>query len=118
MLVADTDEVRAIEFLPGQGVEDLDTKVRAAVSEMRALEQGLLCLVDVPGGSPARVIGGLAMENPQVEAVTGVNLPMLVEVLLSRSERTLSELAAQACHVGSEGMVNLGPLLRRTSSGD
>lgn len=114
MLVSDTSQVRAIGVFPGQGVEDLERLAREAVASL-SFGNGLLCLVDLPGGTPARVAGGLAMEYPKFEVVTGVNLPMLVEVLLARSSLPLKELCRHAVRTGGEGIADLGSLVRANS---
>lgn len=111
MISGSADGAKALAFLPGQGVEDLEAALRAALAEMGPVD-GTLCLVDLPGGSPARVAAMLAGENPALEVVAGANLPMLVEVLVMRDAMSARELAEHAGHAGSEGIVNVGALLR------
>lgn len=112
MLVGGSDLVWTVGFEPGQGVEDLDAAVRSALAELAPAE-GVLGMADIPGGSPARVLGGLLLERPGLELVTGVNLPMLVEVLLARRELDLKELVGHALQTGAEGIVDIGALLRQ-----
>lgn len=111
MLIAQTALTRAVTFLPGQGVEDLDRSVRFALEDL-APSDGILALVDLPGGSPARVLGTLLVEGTRLELVTGVNLPMLVEALMLRATMTLSELAEYSVSCGRDGIVNAGNMLR------
>lgn len=112
MLVSESDCLKAVGFCPGEGVEDLDAAVRAALAEMEP-NDGVLCLADLAGGSPARVLGGLLLERPQLEVVTGVNLPMLAEVLLLRKELSLNDLVQHALKCGADGIVDIGAILRR-----
>lgn len=112
MLVSESDCLKAVGFCPGEGVEDLDAAVRAALAEMEP-NDGVLCLADLAGGSPARVLGGLLLERPQLELVTGVNLPMLAEVLLLRKELSLNDLVQHALKCGADGIVDIGAILRR-----
>lgn len=111
MLVSDAEKVRTLGIQPGQGVEDLEAAVRQALAELD-LSEGVLCLVDLLGGSPAQVLGMIAIENPNLEVITGVNLLMLVETLLLRNSMDLPELAENAIRSGTEGITNLGNLLR------
>ncbi|MGE5673533.1 MAG: PTS sugar transporter subunit IIA [Mycobacterium leprae] len=111
MISGGTQGARAIGFLPGQGVEDLEAAVTAALGELDAPD-GTLCLLDLPGGSPARVVGGLLAQREGLEAVTGVNLPMLVEVLFLRDSMGVRELARVARDAGCMGVVDVGDLLR------
>lgn len=102
---------RAISFLPGQGVEDLEVSVRQALQEM-SRNGSVLCLVDLAGGSPARVAAGMITEFPGLEVLAGVNLPMLVEVLLMRDSVTPSELARHGITAGTQSVVDLGQAFR------
>jgi PTS system mannose-specific IIA component len=111
MLVSETNFTQAVPFLSGQGVEDLELAVKEAVN-MLSPNDGILALVDLPGGSPARAVGGMLFENKKIELVTGVNLPMLVEVLMLRESMTLEELVDHACESGSSGIINVGKILR------
>lgn len=115
MLVSDVAHVRAVSFLPGQGVEDLDVAVRAALDELRDSD-GTLALVDIPGGTPARVVGAISLERSGVELVSGVNLAMLVEVLLSRQSATLPELVGLAVKGGRDSIQDLAAAIRSAAS--
>lgn len=116
MISGSTDGARALAFLPGQGVEDLEAAVRETLAEMASVD-GVLCLVDLPGGSPARVAGMICAEEPGVEVVAGANLPMVVEVLLLRGAMSAEALAEHAARIGCEGIVNLRALLRAEMEG-
>jgi mannose/fructose/sorbose-specific phosphotransferase system IIA component len=60
-----------------------------------------LILVDMPGGSPWNIAAGLAATSPQVRVVSGVNLPMLLEVALSREGMNVDQLARTAQEAGA-----------------
>lgn len=111
MLVGETESVRTVGFQPGEGVEDLETAVRGAMAELEP-NDGILSLVDIPGGSPARVMGGLVLERPDLELVTGVNLSMVAEVLFARQSMTAADLARHALNCGTGGIVDLAAMLR------
>jgi mannose/fructose/sorbose-specific phosphotransferase system IIA component len=111
MFVSNTKNVHAISFYPGQGVEDLIVLVRGAMEQL-ASSDGILALVDLPGGSPARAVGTIFSESGRLEIVSGVNLPMLVEVLMMRDSMLFSELTDYAVLSGNEGIVDIGHLLR------
>lgn len=112
MLVGAAPKVWSIGLLPGEGPEDLDAKVRAALARL-APDDGALCLVDIPGGVPARVAAALtAAAGRPVEVLSGVNLPMLAEALLCRDGNDLATLAALGAAAGRDGIVDLGAVLR------
>ncbi|BAD40262.1 PTS sugar transporter subunit IIA [Symbiobacterium thermophilum] len=115
MLVSDLDQVRTVSFLPGQGVEDLEAAVGDALRELGESE-GILALVDIPGGTPARVLGGVALQRADLELVSGVNLAMLVEVLFARLSATLPELVGMAVRGGWDGIRDLGAAVRHEAT--
>ena len=61
-------------------------------------------MVDLFGGSPFNAASIIAMKNDNVEIVTGVNLPMILETLGSRDFSNLSELLAIAENSGKEAI--------------
>jgi mannose/fructose/sorbose-specific phosphotransferase system IIA component len=112
MLVGSPPKLWALGLLPGEGPEDLEVKLGAVLARLDA-EDGVLCLVDIPGGVPARVAGALAVRSGRpVETLSGVNLPMLAETLLCRDGNDLPTLAGLAATAGRDGIVNIGAALR------
>jgi mannose PTS system EIIA component len=116
MLVGPPAKAWAVGLLPGEGVEDLEAKVRATLGRLDPGD-GALCLVDIPGGVPARVAGALTVGTGRaVETISGVNLPMLAEALLRRDDADLSALAELAARAGRDGVVDLGAALRAAAA--
>ena len=111
MFVSDITLTRAVTFPAGQGSEDLEAAVRQAVAGM-APNDGILILVDLPGGTPAKMAASLLQDNDKLEVVTGVNIPMLAEALMYRDNMSLSELAAQAVLSGTEGILDVKKMLQ------
>ena len=68
---------------------------------------GVLVFVDLLGGTPFNQAMMISQDIADVEVVTGTNLPMLIELLLTRGAgSTLAELADQAVAVGQAGIVH------------
>ena len=113
MIVGSTDGSHPVDFPVGTGVDDLTERLRALIATEHAErpDESVLILADLLGGSPARVALAEAAAG-RAEVVTGVNLPMLVDILLAGSEATAKDLAARAVTNGQEGIRDLGPLLR------
>jgi mannose/fructose-specific phosphotransferase system component IIA len=111
MFVSDTTLARAVTFPAGQGSEDLEVAVRRAVADM-GLNDGILALVDLPGGTPAKAVASLLPENDRLEVVTGVNVPMLAEALMYRNSMSLSALVEQAVLSGTEGILDVKKMLQ------
>lgn len=115
MLVSDLEQVRTVSFLPGQGVEDLEVAVGDALRELGDSD-GILALVDIPGGTPARVLGAVTLQRSDIELVSGVNLAMLVEVLFARLSATLPDLVGMAVRGGWDGIRDLGAAIRHEAA--
>ncbi|MBX3663998.1 MAG: PTS sugar transporter subunit IIA [Burkholderiales bacterium] len=69
--------------------------------------QGVLVLTDMYGGSPSNIAAKLVIPG-RVEAVAGVNLPMLIRALTYR-DKTLSVMMTKAISGGCEGVLRVPP---------
>jgi mannose/fructose-specific phosphotransferase system component IIA len=67
------------------------------------------------GGSPSNAAARLALTNPDLHLVSGLNLPMVLEVLTS-IEETAAALAGVALHAGREGVQDVAAQLREAAS--
>ena len=68
-------------------------------------DSGVLILSDMYGGTPSNMASKLVMPG-RVEAVAGVNLPMLIRVLTYR-DRDLQTIVTKAISGGCEGVVRV-----------
>ena len=111
------EHVFAVSLLSDESPEAFSQKL-ASVLEQTANEQTLL-VVDLFGGTPYNIAAraALAATSPgRVACVTGVNLPLLLELLLARDTATsLTELAETGVQAGRDSIKNLSTLLRRPS---
>ncbi|QJT08033.1 PTS sugar transporter subunit IIA [Oceanidesulfovibrio marinus] len=105
------------EFVSVDGtraVEDTRNEIQVAVSSCDQ-GQGVIILTDMFGGTPTNLsLSLLGAQN--LEVVTGVNLPMLLKVLGSRSKEP-ADLALDAKAAGSQGIVVAGEILRSKVGG-
>lgn len=67
--------------------------------------QGVLVLTDIFGASPANLATKL-LQPGRVEAIAGVNLPMLLRVLTYR-DRDMNTLIARAVSGGCDGVMHM-----------
>jgi PTS system mannose-specific IIA component len=79
-------------------MEDIQ-KAREEIDE----GDGILILTDMFGGTPANLCFSL-LEDPMVEVLTGMNLPMILQILSSRKDASLAELARIAMRCGRENI--------------
>ncbi len=104
MLLGEQENVKWIDFVPGENAETLIEKYQAKLAELDT-SKGVLFLVDTWGGSPFNAASRLVMDHDSYEVVAGVNIPMLVETLMARDDNpTFDELVAIAVETGREGV--------------
>jgi len=111
VISGETEGVRTIELYPGQGAEDVEAALKKELAAINKDDE-VLCLVDIPGGSPARVATGLTLENPSLHVVSGLNLGMLTEALLLKDSMDILELKKHIMTVASETIKDLGEMLQ------
>ena len=104
MIVGEQDNVRCVDFVPGENGEVLGGKIRAAAAELDT-SAGLMLLVDLWGGTPFNAASLIADERENCEVVCGVNIPMLVSVLMERDDTDdLATLVQIALNEGADGV--------------
>lgn len=84
---------------------------RGVVDSLRVECDGILILVDIFGALPCNVAAMTMAKYPDVDVVTGLNLPMLLEVLLQRNTHSLLELTKVAKRYGVEGIKTISDLI-------
>ena len=112
MIVGEQEALLGLSLQEMEDVEGLMAKVEEALSQVDGGE-GVLVMVDLPGASPFNASARIAMQREGIEVVTGVNLPMLAELLVSREGRSLAELVNIAKEAGTSGIRTLSEILNR-----
>ncbi|WP_166996416.1 PTS sugar transporter subunit IIA [Paramicrobacterium fandaimingii] len=111
MIVDPAPTARAVDFEVGSSIEDLESRVEAALAEASGEGRALL-LVDLAGGSPSRIAAKLALDA-DIDVAAGANLPMLIHALTAgEGEDSLDNALA----AGSDGVSQYG-ISRRVSGG-
>ena len=98
------DRLRALDLT---AYPDSETMLEVARQHIEALNQGngVLVLADVYGATPCNTVCKL-LHPGRVEAVAGVNLPMLLKVINYRGE-ALNLLADRAASGGQAGVFHI-----------
>ena len=100
MVYGEDENTHVVTFLPGEGGEHLVEKYNAIIATLPENEP-VLFLVDLFGGSPYNAAARVASERgDNTDIVTGISLPMLLEVLDAKDGATLPELVETAKEVG------------------
>lgn len=105
LLVGAAEQVEVLSLIAGQDIRQLKEQAEQKLDELDSGE-GVLVLVDIPGGSPYNVVAQ-CIRGRQAECITGVNLPMLVEAIDSRDQHCLGDLAKACVASGIASIVNV-----------
>ena len=108
--------IEAAEFITEEPVENtipvsidlnesadaLRKKIARAITNVK-MEEGVLILTDMFGGTPSNLSYSF-LEEGQVEVISGVNLPILIKALNTRKKMQLGELAANLEQFGKKSI--------------
>ncbi|OGA55093.1 MAG: PTS fructose transporter subunit IIA [Betaproteobacteria bacterium RIFCSPLOWO2_12_FULL_62_13] len=83
-------------------------QARAMVKDLNC-GHGVLILTDMYGGSPSNIAAKLVIPG-KIEAVAGLNLPMLIRALTYR-DKSLHTIVTKAVSGGCEGVMRVPPAL-------
>lgn len=117
MVLGESEQLDFVTFVPGEGPEDLIEKYNKIISGYNA--EGTLFLVDLFGGSPYNAACRVVSEMKNADVITGVNVPMLLEVLDAREEISeVSELVQVAKTSGTNGIKIFKELFSESDDSD
>ena len=121
--------IEAAEFIIGSRPEDMEPvsidlnenaeKLRKKISDgIKKVDrnEGVLILTDMFGGTPSN-LSYTFLEEGRVEVVSGVNLPMLVKALNTRSKQDLANLAATVEAFGKKSISMASGILKGNKRG-
>ena len=103
MIFGKDPEIKAIPFLKGEGLPQLQKKFQEEIDSLSE-EDELLFLVDVFGGTPYNAAAQLIFPLQQADILTGVNLPMLLEAATNKSMMQLEELVKYLKETSSDSV--------------
>lgn len=111
------EKVKALPLRIKDDVEEYGKELLKTAEELDDGD-GVLILSDLIGGSPANVVCKFILEKDRVEAIAGLNFPMLVEAVESRSYMNLKELSIACLRTGTSGISNIREVLLQASKDD
>jgi mannose PTS system EIIA component len=107
LIVGPQSNVATIDLLAEDSPESYRERLSSAMGTLD-MGEGVLVLVDLCGGTPCNVTGAMLQERADLYAVTGANLPMMLEVCMNRdSGLSLTELGELAANSGKDGVIDL-----------
>jgi PTS system mannose-specific IIA component len=103
MMFGQQENLKCVTFEIGESADGLVEKYKNAMEGLDD-KDGILFIVDLFGGSPYNAASRIVADNENMDIVAGVNLPMLLEVYMSRSALSLSELVDVAINAGRDSV--------------
>ena len=105
------DNFRTVSINPTDHPDNAREKILAAVKSIDTGE-GVLILVDMFGGTPSNLSLSLLAKG-EIEIVTGVNLPMVIEAADKSHKVTLNELVNILSLSGRKGVRSASEILNK-----
>ena len=102
LIAGEQEAYKAVDFLPTYSTEDLTREITKALDELKECE-GVIIFTDLMGGTPFNVSAQIGHGKENIRIVAGTNLPMLVEIVMSRKFMdNLDELVDSVLETGKE----------------
>ncbi len=108
MIAGQQDKLMAYGLFPDQSREDLAAELEQGLADQ---EQSYLILTDMYGGSPSITATMLAKGRDNIEVISGVNLPMILEAVMTRDNLSLEKLAAYIVDNTQKSIVRVKKIL-------
>jgi PTS system mannose-specific IIA component len=108
-IVGPQKQVAAVCMAPE---DDMEAKRREIIKRMQEVDsgQGVLILTDMFGGTPSNLAISLT-EDKKVEALAGVNLPMLIKLASVRKTENLQQASLSGQEAGRKHINAVSALL-------
>jgi PTS system N-acetylgalactosamine-specific IIA component len=103
LIAGEQENMEYVDFVATDSTEDLEQKVRQALTRLQECTE-ILILCDLVGGSPFKVAATISVNEPNIAVIGGTNLPMAIEVSLTKNYLPFSELIAVAIDAGKNAI--------------
>lgn len=112
LIIGSSDGIQILDLQREDPIDELRNRIDSALKILYSNSDGVLILVDLLGASSFNQAATVNPDLfPSIEVVTGLNLPMLLEVITNRSSaNSLDELSAIAEQAGIDGIKVLSKL--------
>ena len=101
MICGKQENCQTVSFKEGESLEQLKSEISEKISQLKGT---VFCLTDLKGGTPFNTLVSLLKSNPEMEIITGVNIPMLLELFINRSQLKKEELLSGIMTAGKTGI--------------
>ena len=116
-LYGQAEGLRALCLYPEHSPADFDAMLAEAVAEVDQGD-GVLIFTDIGGGTPANRALMLAAQRPDVEVISGMNLPLLLAAVSSREFCALPQLVEELLEEAKLSVVCTSRVLRAQTTAE
>lgn len=106
MIIGEQENFETLVFTPEMSLDSLVERLKEKIQSFTN-DYPTIVFVDLFGGSPSNAVALLLAEGYSIQAISGVNLPMLLEVLGGRTIFPIENLVSQGVTAGSEGVIDI-----------
>ncbi len=90
MLIGEAKNVDFVNFHEDMGQDELKEELDKKIVDVSKGNQYLI-MCDIKGGTPFNVASRYSFKNANVAVFYGINLPILIEAIISREEKNLEQ---------------------------
>ena len=102
IIIGKIDNVECLSFNLGDNYNDLCKKVEDSIEKIG--EEDLIVFTDMYGGSPFNAVTKL-MKNKKFFHITGINLPLFIDIAINKNTYTMDEIAEKIIKNGKKSIV-------------
>lgn len=100
MLAGSNSDVYYVDFLEDDSDVLLMDKISSVIDENKDADYLIIC--DMAGGTPFNVSARIASEKENIEVVAGANLSSIMEILFTKEDYSIDELAGKIVEISKE----------------
>jgi PTS system mannose-specific IIA component len=115
IILGEQEQVEALSLMVEDDIVVANKRLREAVGKADQGD-GVLILTDMLGGTPSNLSLAL-LGKPEIEVISGVNLPMLLKATQSRQQHDLRESASRVKEHGRSSIVMAREVLENSAGG-
>jgi mannose/fructose-specific phosphotransferase system component IIA len=104
--------LKNVSISPRMTLEMVTETVAAAIEEMRS-DDGLIFLIDMPGGTPMNVVLPIAKDMPKSAVICGVNINMMTSAFAYRQSLDFERLSVKIMEDGRKAICEVKSLLMK-----
>jgi PTS system mannose-specific IIA component len=113
MICGEQERFAFVRLRPEDDVDGVARRLEAALRKLEVAEQDdALIFADLFGAAPANAAAMLLRTRPNLEIVAGMNLPMVLDAVLSREGVSARDLCERAVESGRESIRDVGVVVR------